>query len=99
MEPPSSLRRAVLVTVLLAYAGFIGLGLINSLIGVAWPAIRSTFGLPIDALGAVLVCNTIGYMVASAASGQILARLNVGLMLAISCGIATVSLIGISSAP
>jgi fucose permease len=96
---PTSTRRTGLLILLLAYAGFIGLGLVNSLLGVAWPSIRGTFGLPVDALGLLLIGNTIGYMAASAASGRLLARLSAGTMLALSCGLAAVSLLAAGSAP
>jgi fucose permease len=89
----------VLLTLLLAYAGFIALGLSNSLMGVAWPAVRATFGLPIDALGVLLIGNTVGYMIASAGSGRLIARLSIGGVLALSCGIAALSLLGSGSAP
>jgi hypothetical protein len=46
-------RRAGLLILLLAYTGFIALGLSNSVTGVAWPSIRNTFGLPLDALGVI----------------------------------------------
>jgi fucose permease len=96
---PTSTHRTGLLILLLAYAGFIGLGLVNSLVGVAWPSIRGTFGLPVDALGLLLIGNTIGYMVASAFSGRLLARLSAGTMLALSCGLAAVSLLAAGSAP
>ena len=66
-------RRAGLLILLLAYAGFVALGLSNSLMGVAWPSIRNTFGLPLDALGMFLIGNTTGYMLASAVSGRLMA--------------------------
>jgi fucose permease len=92
-------RRTVLLTLLLSYAGFIALGLANSLMGVAWPSVRATFGMPIDALGVLLISNTVGYMLASASSGRLIARLNVGVVLALSCCIAALSLLGSGSAP
>lgn len=97
VAPPA--RRAGLLTLLLAYAGFVALGLANSLIGVAWPSIRATFGLPLDALGVLLIGNTIGYMIASAISGRLLALMNVGVLLALSCGAAALALIASGAAP
>jgi MFS family permease len=92
-------RQSVLLTLLLAYAGFIALGLGNSLMGVAWPSVRTTFGMPIDALGILLIGNTTGYMLASATSGRLIARLQIGVVLALSCGIAALSLLGSGSVP
>jgi len=92
-------RHTGLLVLLLAYAGFIGLGLSNSLMGVAWPSVRDTFGQPQDALGVYLIGNTIGYMLASAFSGRLLARLGAGTMLALSGSLVGVSLLAAGSAP
>lgn len=92
-------RRSGLLILLLAYTGFVGLGLVNSLMGVAWPSVRQTFGLPVDALGILLIANTVGYMIASAVSGRLMSILNAGMLLALSCGGAAVSLLASGSAP
>src|SRR6266540_3655842 len=92
-------RRAGLLILLLAYAGFVALGLTNSLMGVAWPSIRNTFGLPLDALGVLLIGNTIGYMIASAVSGRLMAFMNVGTLLACGCGLAAAALLATGGAP
>src|SRR5262245_18868503 len=91
--------RAGLLILVLAYAGFIGLGLANSLMGVAWPSIRVTFGQPLDALGIFLIGNTAGYMIASAFSGRLLARMSAGTMLALSCALGAISLLAAGGAP
>jgi MFS family permease len=59
-------------------SGFVSIGLPDGLLGVAWPSIRAYFGLPLDALGALLVISTIGYLLSSFGSGRLLARINVG---------------------
>src|SRR5215212_799935 len=92
-------RRAGLLILLLAYAGFIALGLSNSIMGVAWPSIRNTFGQPLDALGLLLIGNTIGYMIASAVSGRLMALMNVGTLLAGGCGLAAAALLATGGAP
>src|ERR671919_32038 len=92
-------RRTGLLVLLLAYAGFVGLGLSNSLMGVAWPSVRDTFGQPQDALGVYLIGNTIGYMLASSFSGRLLARLGAGTTLMLSGGLASVSLLAAGGAP
>jgi fucose permease len=92
-------RRTGLLVLLLAYAGFVGLGLSNSLMGVAWPSVRDTFGQPQDALGVYLIGNTLGYMIASSFSGRLLARLGAGTTLMLSGGLASVSLLGAGGAP
>src|SRR5215211_2864000 len=98
VEAPTA-RRAGLLILVLAYIGFIALGLVNSLMGVAWPSIRETFGLPLDALGVLLIGSTTGYMLASAVSGRLMSLLNTGTMLALSCSVAAVALLAWGSAP
>ena len=66
-----------LVPVLAALA-FVSLGLPDGLLGVAWPSIRATFGLELDALGALLVAATTGYVASSFSSGHLLGRINLG---------------------
>jgi fucose permease len=83
----------------LAYVGFISLGLPDGLLGIAWPSIRASFTLPIDALGALLVMFTVGYLVSSFSSGRVLARIGVGALLALSCLATSLSLIGYALAP
>ena len=68
----------------LAYLGFVSLGLPDGLQGVAWPSIRATFGLRIDALGALLVMFTAGYLGSSFACGWLLRRMAVGTLLTLS---------------
>jgi len=83
----------------LAYAAFISLGLPDGLTGVAWPSIRTTFGLPLDALGALVTTTTIGYLVSSFSSGRALARVGVGWLLVGSCLATALSLLGYAVAP
>lgn len=83
----------------LAGLGFVSLGLPDGLLGVAWPSLRAQFGLAQDALGALLVATTAGYVLSSFASGPLLARLGLGSLLALSCGLTAASLLGYTLAP
>lgn len=85
--------------VLLAYIAFISLGLPDGLFGVAWPSIRATFSLQLDAMGSLLIAVTAGYMTSSSLSGRAIARLGVGGLLAVSCAMTGASLIGYTLAP
>lgn len=87
-----------LVPVLAALA-FVSLGLPDGLVGVAWPSIRASFGLELDALGVLLVAATIGYVASSFSSGRLLAHLNLGTVLAVSCGLTAAGLLGYATAP
>jgi len=83
----------------LSYAAFVSLGLPDGLTGVGWPSIRQTFGLPIDALGAMLVVFTAGYLTSSAMSGRLLDRLGVGMLLVLSCASTAAALLVYGLAP
>ena len=90
-------RRFLLLA--LSFVGFVSLGLPDGLLGVAWPSIRASFDLALDALGPLLVATTTGYVLSSFASGRILARMSVGALLALSCLATATSLLGYALAP
>ncbi|MBI3169324.1 MAG: MFS transporter, partial [Chloroflexi bacterium] len=71
--------------ILLSFIAFISLGLPDGLLGVAWPSIRETFSLRLDALGMLLIASTSGYITSSFLSGKLIAKLGVGGTLAASC--------------
>ncbi|MBC8161961.1 MAG: MFS transporter, partial [Roseiflexaceae bacterium] len=54
MSAATVTRRRTGLLIGLAYLAFISLGLPDGLVGVGWPSIRASFGLPLDALGALL---------------------------------------------
>jgi fucose permease len=92
-------HKSDLLLIILAYLGFISIGLPDGLLGVAWPSIRAFFHIPVDALGALLVMFTIGYLLSSFSSGRVLARINVGSLLALSCLATAISLLGYTLTP
>lgn len=85
--------------VLLAYVAFIALGMPDGLLGVAWPSIRATFSIPLDAIGMLLSASVAGYLTSSFSSGPLIARWGVGRILAASCGMTGVALIGYTLVP
>lgn len=85
--------------VILAYVAFIGLGMPDGLLGVAWPSIRTGFSIPLDAIGMLLTASVIGYMTSSFLSGPIVTRFGVGRVLAASCAMTGVALIGYTVVP
>lgn len=95
----ASRTRLKIGLVLLAYIAFISLGLPDGLLGVAWPSIRADFGLPLDSLGLLLIAATAGYLTSSFTSGQSMARLGVGGLLAASCAATGLGLIGYTLVP
>lgn len=93
------MQRSLVGLVALAFIAFISLGLPDGLMGVAWPTLRAEFNQPLDSLGYMLVAAMAGYMTSSFISGKIMARLGVGGLLAASCAVTGLSLLGYTVAP
>jgi fucose permease len=85
--------------ILLAYIAFVALGMPDGLLGVGWPSIRNGFSIPLDAMGMLLTASIIGYMTSSFLSGFLLARVGVGRVLAGSCFLTGLALIGYTLVP
>lgn len=84
---------------LLAFLAFVGLGLPEGLRGVAWPSIRSTFGVPLDALGLLVGFSTAGYLTSSFLSGWLLRAMPLGRVLWLSSAVAAAALLGYALTP
>jgi len=80
--------------IVLAFVAFIALGLPDGLLGVGWPSMRADFSVPLDALGLLLTTSVAGYMTSSFLSGFLLSRLGVGRVLAASCLLTGLALVG-----
>ena len=85
--------------VVLAYVAFVALGMPDGLLGVAWPSIRTGFSIPLDAVGLLLAACVAGYMTSSFLSGPLVARLGIGRILAVSCGLTGTALFGYTLVP
>ena len=94
-----TLTRSKIGLILLVFLAFISLGLPDGLLGVAWPSIRKSFSLPLDALGMMLFAMTVGYLTSSFMSGKIIPHMGVGGVLAASCAATGAGLIGYTLAP
>ena len=81
------------------YLAFISLGLPDGVMGVAWPAIRSEFGQPLAAVGAITITMTICSATSSMWSGAIVNRLGTGLVVMLSCLMTGLALVGFFYAP
>jgi fucose permease len=87
------------VALLLSYLGFVSLGLPDTVLGAAWPAIRADLGLPLDAAGLATMLTTAGIVVSSAGSARLRARLGTGAVLVASTALAAVALAVGAAAP
>lgn len=85
--------------ILLAFVAFVALGLPDGLLGVGWPSIRAGFSIPLDAIGMLLTSAVAGYMTSSFLSGFLLSRVGVGRVLAGSCFLTGLALIGYTLVP
>lgn len=83
----------------IAFVAFISLGLPDGLLGVAWPSMRASFGVPLDSLGFLLAASVAGYMLSSTFSGPLVARLGIGRLLALSSLLTATALIGYTLVP
>ncbi|XOV90619.1 MAG: MFS transporter [Pseudomonadota bacterium] len=80
--------------IILIFLAFISLGLPDGLLGVAWPGIRQSFELPLDAIGPLLVAGTAGYMTSSVLIGPLMRRLGTGGLLVTSIAL-TAAMLGV----
>lgn len=85
--------------IILAYIAFIALGMPDGLLGVAWPSIRASFSIPLDAMGSLLLAIMAGYLTSSFASGYLIGRIGVGHVLAASCAMTGIGLLGYTLVP
>ena len=85
--------------VFLAYIAFIALGMPDGLLGVAWPSIRASFSVPLDAVGLLFPVSVAGYLTSSFLSGPLIGRWGVGKVLTASCVMTGVALVGNTLVP
>ena len=88
-----------LLLVVIAYAGFVLLGLSGGLLGVAWPSVQDTFGLSLDAVGTLLLASTSGYLVSSFVSGPVALRVGSGTLFAVGGVLGLAGMVGYGLAP
>lgn len=94
-----SARHPRLALIALAFIAFVGLGMPDGLLGVGWPSLRADFAVPLDALGSLLAAGVAGYTTSSFLAGTLLARFGAGRMLAWSCLLTGVALLGYTLVP
>ena len=81
------------------YTAFIGLGVPDSLIGSAWPAIYSDLNLPVDAVSIITLLISGSTVLSSIFSARILTKLGTPIVTALSTALTAAALIGFSFAP
>ncbi|MBL7162035.1 MAG: MFS transporter [Anaerolineales bacterium] len=89
----------MILVVIIAFISFIVMSLPGGMLGVAWPAMRDTFQVSLDALGALLLTAAIGRTIMSFVSGQLINRVGLGRVLLFGSLLLDISLIGYVVAP
>lgn len=95
----SSAAKRSLLLLAIAYLAFVNLGLPDGAMGVAWPTLRRTFGLPLDAIAPLFLLGTAGGMLASFNSGRAIARWSVGPFVLTGCLLTAATVTGFALAP
>jgi fucose permease len=90
---------AHLILLGIVYVSFISLGLPDGVLGVAWPAIRADMGQPLAAVGIITITLTVSAAASSFFAGAIVKRVGTGVVVAASCLMTAMALVGFSVAP
>jgi fucose permease len=75
--------RVEMLTIALAYLGFVSLAIGSVVLGLAWPTMHLEFGVQLANQGILLVASIIGSLIASFASGTVASRIGTGPLLLI----------------
>lgn len=81
------------------YAAFISLGLPDSLLGAAWPAMQPALGVPLDSAGVLSMIVAGGTVVASLSADGMLHRFGTGRVTLVSVTMTACALLGYALAP
>ncbi|MEL7626649.1 MAG: MFS transporter [Anaerolineaceae bacterium] len=81
---------------LVIYLAFISLGLPDSMLGAAWPLMRTELGLPLEGAGLVSMIVTFGTIISSLSTGRLIKKLGTGLLTTLSVLITAMALLGYS---
>jgi fucose permease len=84
---------------LMAYLGFVSLGLPDAALGIVWPSVRESFALPQGALGWPLAAAASGYVLSGMLAGRVLAAIGVGWLLGGSTLLVAVGVAGYALSP
>lgn len=90
---------AHLLLLAIVYVAFVSLGLPDAVMGVIWPAMRADMGQPLAALGVLTLTMTVCAALSAGLAGRIVARVGTGVVVAASCLMTALALVGFSVAP
>jgi fucose permease len=87
------------LTLILGFIAFIALGLPDALLGLAWPFMRTAIEQPLEASGLIVLSGTLGAALSGFFSSWLGRHLGIGRLLALSCALTGIALIGYALAP
>ena len=90
---------AHLLLLSIVYLSFISLGLPDGILGVAWPAIRTDMNEPLAAVGLITITMTICSATSSFFAASIAKRMGTGAIVATSCLMTALALLGFAHSP
>ena len=82
-----------MIRIILAFVGFISLGMPDMLLGVAWPSMRVDFQAQLSAAGALILAGTAGYTLSALAAVSIMRVINLGMLLSLSALVTALGLL------
>jgi len=85
--------------ILVIYLSFVALGLPDTILGVSWPHMRTTFGLSLETAGILTIMVSVGTALSGYAGGFLIERFGTGKLVFISILMTGISLIGYSISP
>jgi len=85
--------------VAIAFLSYVAIGLPGGVLGVAWPSIRHSFTLSLDAVGALFIARTAGYFLSGYLNGQLVPRLGIGRLMALASIVGGIGMVGYSITP
>lgn len=81
---------------IIIFIAYIGLGIPDSLLGAAWPAIYTEFGLPVSYASYITILTSCGTIISSFFSAKIIKRLGTAKITAFSTTLTALALLGFS---
>lgn len=99
MQTTRSSRTRTTLLVAIAFFSYVAIGLPGGVLGVAWPSIRDTFALSLDAVGALFIARTAGYFLSGYLNGQLVQRLGIGRLMALTSAIGGLGMLGYAVTP
>jgi fucose permease len=86
----------ITILLIIIYIAFISLGLPDSMLGAAWPTIRTDLSLPVEGAGLIAFITAGGTIVTSLFSGILIKKLGTGKLTLISVSMTALALLGFS---